>query len=107
MFLIKNSHGPTFLNTMPATILCIAYYQMKTKKLLKYNYQVKDAIVENQHEFVTNLYRCEFSSKESKFQSYNHFHNILRLFGVLPNFPFTISETMCDYYLQTWYIRIA
>ena len=31
--------------------------------------------------------------------SYNHFHNILRLFDVLPNFPFTTSETMADYYL--------
>ena len=25
--------------------------------------------------------------------------NILRLFNVLPDFPFTTSETMCDYYL--------
>ena len=38
---------------------------------------------------------------------YNHFHNILRLFDVLPNFPFTISETMPDYYLQTPYTRIV
>ena len=38
---------------------------------------------------------------------YNEFHNILRLFNVLPNFPFTTSETMGDYYLQTWYIRVA
>ena len=28
---------------------------------------------------------------------YNHFHNILILFGVLPNFPFTKSETKRDY----------
>ena len=27
------------------------------------------------------------------------FHNILRLLDVLPNFPFTTSETMGDYYL--------
>ena len=27
------------------------------------------------------------------------FHTILRLFSVLPNFPFTTSETICDYYL--------
>ena len=32
----------------------------------------------------------------------NHFHNILRLFDVLPNFPFTTGETIGDYYLQTW-----
>ena len=29
----------------------------------------------------------------------NHFHNLLRLFDVLPNLPFTASETMGDYYL--------
>ena len=29
--------------------------------------------------------------------SYHHFHNILRLFDVLPNFPFTTSETMRDF----------
>ena len=39
--------------------------------------------------------------------AYNQFHNILRLFNVLPNFPLTASETMGDYYLQTWYIRAA
>ena len=27
---------------------------------------------------------------------YNQFHNILRLFNVLPNFPFTTSEMMGD-----------
>ena len=30
--------------------------------------------------------------------TYNQFH-ILRLFDVLPNFPFTTTETMDDYYL--------
>ena len=29
----------------------------------------------------------------------NQFHNVLRLFHDLPDFPFTTSETMCDYYL--------
>ena len=28
---------------------------------------------------------------------YNHFDNILRPFDVLPNFPFTTSETKRDY----------
>ena len=36
----------------------------------------------------------------------NQFHSILRLFDVLVNFPFTTSETMCGYYLQTWYLRV-
>ena len=31
-------------------------------------------------------------------RGYNHFHNILRLFVVLPNFLFTIGETMRNYY---------
>ena len=29
--------------------------------------------------------------------SYNHVHNILRLFDILPDFPFTTSETMGEY----------
>ena len=37
----------------------------------------------------------------------NHFHNILRLFDVLPNFSFPTTETMSDYYLWTWHIRVA
>ena len=39
--------------------------------------------------------------------SYNHFHNILRLFDSLPNLPFTTSETMRDYYLKACNIRVA
>ena len=30
---------------------------------------------------------------------YNNFHNVLRLFDVLTNFPFITSETLHDYYL--------
>ena len=40
------------------------------------------------------------------YQNYNQPHNSLRLFDVLPNFPFTTSETMCGYYLQTWCIQV-
>ena len=29
----------------------------------------------------------------------NHFHNILRLLDVSPNFPFITNETMRNYYL--------
>ena len=36
----------------------------------------------------------------------NHFYNILKLFDVLTNFPFITSETMGDYYLETWYIEV-
>ena len=33
------------------------------------------------------------------FKIYNNVHNILRLFDLLPNFAFTTSETMRDYYI--------
>ena len=36
--------------------------------------------------------------------SYNHFHKVFVFFF---NFLFTTSETMRDYYLKTWYIRVA
>ena len=35
----------------------------------------------------------------SKYSTYKHFHNILRLLDDLPNFPFTTSETIRYYYL--------
>ena len=38
---------------------------------------------------------------------YNHFHNILRHLDVLPNFSFTTSETIRDYYLKTRNIKVA
>ena len=37
----------------------------------------------------------------------NQFHDILRLFYVFPNFTLTTRETMSDYYLSTWYVRVA
>ena len=32
-----------------------------------------------------------------KMTNYNHGHNIMRIFDVLPNFPFTASGTKSDY----------
>ena len=52
------------------------------------------------------LFTLDMFPKNKK-TNYNHFHNILKLFDVLPNFPFTTSETMGDYCLKTWYIRVA
>ena len=49
-------------------------------------------------------------NKEIKFKRNfedNLFHNIFRLFDVLPSFLSTKSETMRNYYLQTWYVRVA
>ena len=45
------------------------------------------------------------NDNKNNIATYNQFHNILRLFDVLPNFPLTTSETMGDYYLYTWYKR--
>ena len=42
-------------------------------------------------------YKLKFGTHTLKL--YNQLHNILRLFYVLPNSLFTISETMLDYYL--------
>ena len=39
--------------------------------------------------------------------TYSYFHDILRLFDVWPNFTFTSSETIRDFYLSTWHIRVA
>ena len=33
-------------------------------------------------------------------ETHNHFHNIFRVFDVLPSFPFTTSERMWENYLQ-------
>ena len=51
--------------------------------------------------FVSAILKCVFIiiSAFMKDVFYNHFHHILRLFDVLPNFAFTTSETMGDYYL--------
>ena len=40
-------------------------------------------------------------------KTYKHFHDILRLFDGLLNFPFSKNEMMRDYYLWTWYIRVS
>ena len=40
-------------------------------------------------------------------KSYKHFHNIVRFFDILPNFIFTTSEKMRDYYFQTWHLPDA
>ena len=47
--------------------------------------------------FFTNLAVKKKNVRENFEDIY--FHNILRLFDVLPNFPFTTSETMGDCYL--------
>ena len=48
-----------------------------------------------------NNWSCINRQRKQKKIINNHFHNILRLFDVLPNFSFTTGETMRDYYLET------
>ena len=62
-----------------------------------------EILVRVDHDFI-DFYR---DSMKFYLWFYNHFHNTLRLFDVLPNFLYTTSETMRDYYLQTWHIRVA
>ena len=53
------------------------------------------------------IYFIFLPTMPSVFGLYDQFHNILRLFDVLLNFPFTTSETMGDEDLSTWYTRVA
>ena len=41
--------------------------------------------------------RIQKSKFKTKFGTYNQFHNILRILDILPNFPFTTSETIITY----------
>ena len=52
------------------------------------------------------IFRREHIKWKRKFAE-NHFHNILILFHVLPNFPSTTNEMMRHYYLKAWQIRVA
>ena len=58
-------------------------------------------IVSIQYLKKTTLPYCKhiYKTKLCILKTYNYFHNILRRFYVLPNFPFTASENMRDYYL--------
>ena len=51
--------------------------------------------------------RVSYLSLNYFWQTWNHFHNILRLLDLVTNFSFNTSETMCDSYLLTWYLRFA
>ena len=45
-----------------------------------------------------DILSCLYQTEILKdYDRYNHGHNILRAFNVLPNFPFTTSETKPDY----------
>ena len=75
------------------------YYCISLQEYLK-----KSRVQIKKHRVVQNILNALFFWS---FACCYHCHNILRLFDVLTNFPFTTSETMRDYYLQTWCIRVA
>ena len=86
-------------------------YHLKPEKP-PFNYQLPIINLSDFEIDITCLkYRLNLSLISTKIDSfnltYNHFHNILRLFDVLPNFRFTANETMGDYYIKAWYIRVA
>ena len=74
-------------------LLFLACYFFQLLVLYIYIYYICIYIIDiNIHKIYIHIYtlmKCIF----------NQFHNILRLFDVLPNFPFTASKTMSDYYL--------
>ena len=77
------------------------YLDCKSDSSSDNSYCVRSVIVL----LVVNVGRLELLASEDNFfclifkDFYNHFHNILILFDALPNFPFTTSEPMGDYYL--------
>ena len=46
-----------------------------------------------------DIFSIQTFKKVNPVSTQNHFYNILRLFDILPNFPFTTRETTCLYYL--------
>ena len=63
------------------------------------------SVLERKYPFWENLVQ-NIKVANLKHDTYNHFHNILKLFDVLPTFLFTTSETMRDHYLQA-YLRFT
>ena len=80
----------------------LKYLENEKSELLRWNKKHFSSFLKDFQSSKWNNFfgRLEFDfNDEHKRQTYNQFHNILRLFDVLPNFPFTLSETMGDYYL--------
>ena len=61
--------------------------------ILHYHLFFRKEFFSNVYISVNTIFECSY------LRNYNHFHNILRLFDVLTNLPFTISETIGNYYL--------
>ena len=64
-----------------------------TQTIITFTYDIKQLL---KFSFNNNILLCGITIIVF---TYKDFHNILKLFDVLPNFPFTTSETTRDYYL--------
>ena len=62
-------------------------------------YTCKSCIINQNWREETLFFFEKLTRPWNKSSSYNQFHNILRLVDVLPNFLFTTSKTIGDYYL--------
>ena len=67
-----------------------------TRSLVHIQSKVLSSICSSRH---TNIRFTYITNNRFTSQNSNQLHNIFRLFDVLPNFPFTTSETMHNYYL--------
>ena len=78
--------------------------QVKRRAIITYQH----GIYEYPYELLNDLILTILGNKkQKKILAESRFDNILKLCDSLPNFPFTTSETMRDYYLWTWYTRVA
>ena len=70
------------------------FYEKELQKIEQQEFRIEKVIKKKGDK----LY-VKWKGYDNSFNSCNHFHNILRLFDVLPDFSFTTSEMMGDYYL--------
>ena len=64
-----------------------------TQTIITFTYNIKQLL---KFSFNNNILLCGITIIVF---TYKDFNNILKLFDVLPNFPFPTSETIRDYYL--------
>ena len=71
-------------------------------------HRLKEVFFMNEADLKRSFWNWSLIDLRTYQTDYNYFHNILRLFVVLPNFPFTTNETIRDYfmvytsYLSNW-----
>ena len=90
--IITNIYRIQTYSSIMCGYFCIRFidFILKGKRLLEY----RSLFSPNEYKNNNNIILKNIFNR-----IYNHFHNVLRFFNVLANFPFTTSETMGDYYL--------